>query len=216
MAVKAKEPSKVVIPQTNFQEFSLRIVGDSPFICHAWSEKAKKMMFEEQQKKATVGKEISRPAFEFAECLYWLTKKPDLNNVTDEEAQEILSKVIPQSKFGFPTTAFKAAAIDGGYQQGVIEEKTTARGAFHILGEYAEIEGTPTIREDVARIGMGIAQVVYRAEFKTWATTLHIKYNANAMSVEQIIHLFNVGGFANGIGDWRPSRNGTFGTFHVE
>lgn len=216
MAFKAKKTDNVEIPAMNLKDFSLRIVGDSPFICHAWSEKAKKMMLEKQQKKANSGKESRRPAVEFADCLYWLTEKPDLSNLTDEEAQEVLAQVIPQSKFGFPTTAFKAAAIDGGYQSGILDKKTTARGAFRVIGEFAEIEGTPTIREDVGRIGMGISQVIYRAEFKTWATKLYIKYNANAMSVEQIINLFNVGGFGNGIGDWRPAKDGVFGTFHVE
>ena len=136
--------------------------------------------------------------------------------MTDEEAQEVLSKVIPQSKFGFPTLAFKAAAVDAGYQQKILDKKTTARGAFHVVGEFAEIEGTPTIREDMVKIGMGVAQPAFRAEFKTWSTTLNIKLNTGAMSVEEVVNLFNVGGFSNGVGDWRPARDGNFGTFHVE
>ena len=168
-----------------------------------------------QQKKASAGKEIRRPAIEFANSLYWLTEKPELDGLTDEEAQEVLSEIIPKSKFGFPTTAFKAAAVDAGYQQGVLDKKTTARGAFHIQGEFAEIEGIPTMREDMVKIGMGTADLRYRAEFKTWQTTLHVNYNRNAMSLEQIVNLFNVCGFANGVGEWRPSRDGSFGRFHV-
>lgn len=216
MVMIKKENQQVKIPAMNLKTFRLRIVGDAPFISHAWSEKAKLMMLNKQQKKASTAKEIRRPSVEFADSLYWLTEKPNLDGLTDEQAQEVLAKVIPQSKFGFPTTAFKAAAIDGGYQQGVLEKKTTARGAFHIIGEFAEIEGTPTIREDIGRIGMGNADLRYRAEFKTWATTLDIKYNEGAMSVEQIVNLFNIGGFSNGIGDWRPAKDGNFGTFHIE
>ena len=63
---------------------------------------------------------------------------------------------------------------------------------------------------------MGTADLRYRGEFKEWATTLHIRYNAKAMSMEQIINLFNIGGFACGVGEWRPSKDGAFGTFHVE
>lgn len=33
---------------------------------------------------------------------------------------------------------------------------------------------------------------------------------------EQIVNLFNVAGFACGVGEWRPSKDGSFGTFHVE
>ena len=60
MATKKKaeaENKNITIPAINIQVFDLNIVGDSPFICHAWSEKAKLMMLQKQQKKATAGKE---------------------------------------------------------------------------------------------------------------------------------------------------------------
>ena len=206
----------VEIPALEIKTFELRIVGDSPLISHAWDEKAKRIMLEKMQKKANKAKEIRRPSVDFANSLYWLTAKPDFDGMSDEEAQVILADIIPKSKFGFPVIGFKAAAIDGGYQQSVLEKKTTARGAFHIVGEFAVIEGTPTIREDMARVAKGGTDLRYRAEFKTWATTLTIRYNAGAMSMEQIVNLFNVGGFSNGIGDWRPAKGGSYGTFHIE
>ena len=212
----AKKDTQITIPRIALTSFPVRIVGDAPLICHAWSHKAKQMILNKHLKKANNGKEIRRPAVEFADCLYWLTEKPNFEDLTDDETQEILNKVIPQSKFGFPTLAFKAAAVDAGYQQKILDKKTTARGAFHIIGEFAEIEGTPTIREDMVKIGMGTADLRFRAEFKTWSTTLNIKLNTGAMSVEEVVNLFNVGGFSNGVGDWRPARDGNFGTFHVE
>lgn len=127
-----------------------------------------------------------------------------------------MSEIIPKSKFGFPTLAFKAAAIDAAYQQGLVDKKTTLRGAIRILGEFAEINGIPTWREDIGRIGIGTADLRYRAEFKTWSTELNIQYNAGAVSAEQIANVFNIGGFANGVGDWRPAKDGSFGCFHVE
>ena len=216
MATATKEKAEIVIPALKLQMLELHIVGDSPFISHAWSEKAKLMMLQKQQKKATSAKEVRRPAVEFADSLYWLTPKPDLNNLTDEEAQEVLAEIIPKSKFGFPTLAFKAAAIDAAFQQGLVDKKTTLRGAIQVIGEFAEIEGTPTIREDVGRIGMGTAELRYRAEFKDWKTKLQVQYNTGAVSAEQIVNVFNIGGFANGIGDWRPAKGGTFGTYHIE
>lgn len=215
MSVK-KNSEVIVIPALRLKDITLRVIGDSPFICHAWSEKAKLMMLNKQQKKATAGKEIRRPAVEFADSLYWLTEKPNLDGLTDEEAQKVLSEIIPKSKFGFPTLAFKAAAIDAAYQQGLVEKKTTLRGAIRIKGEFAEIRGIPTPREDIGRIGMGTADLRYRAEFKTWYTELNIQYNSGAVSAEQITNIFNVGGFACGIGDWRPAKDGAFGTFHIE
>ena len=170
MATATKEKTEIVIPALKLAFLELHIVGDSPLISHAWSEKAKLMMLQKQQKKATSAKEIRRPAVEFADSRYWLTPKPNLNNLTDEEAQEVLVKIIPKSKFGFPTLAFKAAAIDAAFQQGLVDKKTTLRGAIQVIGEFAEIEGMPTIREDIGRIGMGTADLRYRAEFKDWKT----------------------------------------------
>ncbi len=203
---KKNDVTTVSIPAMDIREFDLRIVGDTPLISHAWDEKAKLMMLNKQMKKATSGREARDPFKEFVTSLYWLSEKPE--NPTMEDVQA--------GTFGFPVIAFKVAAVDGGYQSGALDKKTTARGAFQIVGDMAVIEGTPEMREDMVRIGMGTADLRYRGEFKTWATTLHIRYNARAMSIEQIINLFNIGGFACGVGEWRPSKDGAFGTFYVE
>ncbi len=212
MTKTAKQESQIIIPAIKLQEFDLKIVGDSPLICHAWSEKAKLMMLQKQQKKATSGKEERKPMVEYAESLYWLSEKPDFSSMTEQEIFDATQK----GKFGFPTLAFKTAAIDGAYQSGALEKKTTARGAVFISGEFAVLDGKPSIREDMARIGMGTADLRYRAEFREWRTTLHIAFNANAVSLEQVCNLFSLGGFACGIGDWRPAKDGNFGRFHVE
>ncbi len=208
MAKKKNEENEIVgveIPELNIGTFNLKIIGDSPLIVHAWSDKAKQMMLNKQMKKASAGREAKDPFRDFCDSLYWLTDKPENPTMDDVLA----------AKFGFPVVAFKAAAVDAGYQSGVLAKKTTARGAFHILGEMAEINGIPEMREDMVRIGMGTADIRYRAEFKHWSTELTIRYNKNAMSMEQIVNLFNVGGFACGIGEWRPSRDGSYGMFHV-
>lgn len=196
----------VEIPEINLRTMKLTIVGDSPLIVHAWSEKAKKMILDKQMKKATTAKEAKDPWIDFCESLYWLDGMPD--KPTEED--------IATARFGFPACGFKAAAVDAGYQQGILAKKTTARGAFHIIGDMVEIKGTPTMREDMVRIGMGTADIRYRGEFKEWTAELIIRYNPNVMSAEQIVNLINMGGFANGVGEWRPSKDGSFGTFHVK
>lgn len=216
MATKKEKVTNVDIPEMNLQTFTLKIIGDTPLISHSWSQKAKMEILNKHLQKAKTGREIRRPMVEFADSLYWLTEKPDFNGLTDEQARDVLSEVIPKSKFGFPTSAFKAAAIDAGYQQNVLGKKTTARGAILVLGEFAELHGVPTPREDITRIAKGGTDLRYRAEFKTWSTELTIRFNAGAISLEQVVHLFKLGGFANGVGDWRPARDGSFGMFHIE
>lgn len=63
---------------------------------------------------------------------------------------------------------------------------------------------------------MGTADLRYRAEFKTWSTELLIEYNANVITMEQIVNLFRLGVFPNGVGDWRPACDGRYGTFRCE
>lgn len=89
------------------------------------------------------------------------------------------------------------------------------RRAAYIDGEFVTIEGTPTMREDMVRIAMGTADIRYRGEFKEWRTTFVIRYNANVLSLEQIVNLFNTGGFGIGVGEWRPQKDGSFGMFHI-
>ena len=195
----------VEIPAIETKTFTVRLVGDSSLIVHKWSDKAMKMILDKQTKKAVSGKEAKDPWADYCDSMYWLTEKPENPNEED----------IENARFGFPAKAFKACAIDAGYQQGVIPKKTTARGAFHILGEMVEIEGKPRMREDMVRVGMGTADIRYRGEFPEWSVLLTIRYNPRAMSDAQIINLLNFGGFSNGVGEWRPEKDGEHGTFHV-
>lgn len=207
MTAAAAEDSmlNLVIPTIETKTFTVKLIGDSSLITHKWSAKAMKMILDKQTKKAGNGKEAKDPWADYCDSMYWLTDKPE--KPTEED--------IENARFGFPAKAFKACAIDAGYQQGIIPKKTTARGAFHIIGEMVEIEGQPQIREDMVRVGMGAADIRYRGEFPEWSVLLTIRYNPRAMSAEQIINLLNFGGFSNGVGEWRPEKDGDHGTFHV-
>ena len=87
---------------------------------------------------------------------------------------------------------------------------------FFVPGELVAIEGEPSMREDMVRVGMGTADLRYRPEFKSWSISLPIEYNADAITLEQIVNLVNLAGFGVGIGEWRPERDGQYGMFHAE
>jgi len=191
--VARQENIEIELPKLNIQQLQVTLIGDAPLICHAWSVKAKKQMLDKQMKRAKTAKEAKDPEQDFKDSLY----------------------PYPGGGYGFPVVAFKAAAVDAcSHVEGVT--KVEARGAFHINGELAKIEGMPTPREDMVRVGMGTADIRYRGEFKEWRTTLTIRFNANVLSAEQIVNLFNTAGFAIGVGEWRPQRDGSYGLFHVE
>lgn len=189
---KPAETGTIELPPLNIQGMRVTLVGDSPLISHKWSDKAKAMMLGKQMKKAKQAKEAKDPEQDFRDSLY----------------------EHPAGGYGFPVVAFKSAAVDAcSHVAGIT--KVLARGAFHVSGELARIEGTPTPREDMVRVGMGTADIRYRGEFKEWRTTLDVRYNASVLSAEQIVNLFNTAGFAIGVGEWRPQRDGSYGMFHV-
>ena len=212
MATRTKNVSEVTIPAIDIQTFTVRVVGDSPLIVHKWSEKAKREMLEKQMKIAkTKGHDVRNPVADFIDSLYWLEGEPR------EKTEQAFEQALQQgARFGFPSTAFKAAAVSAGYRSGVTRDKVSANAAFHIIGDMVEIEGKPEMREDMVKIGMGTADLRYRGDFKQWRALLPIRYNTAIFSVEQIINLFNLGGFACGVGEWRAEKGGSFGMFHVE
>ena len=220
MATKKVEPVATILPVV-VDAARIRIVGDSPLIVHAWSEKAKRQMLETQQKKTkNKAKETRRPFAEFVDSLYWLTEKPEADN--DDELEELFYKAVENgARFGFPVGAIKQAANSAAYRLEWVKSQMALRGTYFLKtsdGEYAEIKGcVPEMRQDMVRIGMGSADLRYRGEFTDWYIDCEIHYNTNGgMTLEQIINCINAGGFACGIGEWRPEKDGTNGMYHVE
>jgi len=181
----------VGLPELKIGKLEITLVGDTPLISHAWSKKAKKMMLDKQMKKAKPKKDAKDPQKDYEDSLYTVN-----------------------GGYGFPSIAFKAAAVNAcSHVDGVT--KVLARGAFHVEGEMVEIAGKPRMREDMVRLANGVADIRYRGEFPTWKARILVRYNKNVLSPEQIMNLFNTAGFAIGIGEWRPQKNGFYGMFHV-
>ena len=210
---KAAETTGIVIPAIEVKTVKIRIQGDAPLIMHKWSEKAKKEILDKQMKKAKAkGHDAKSPVEDFINSIYWLEGEPE------EKTEQGFADAIASGKarFGFPATAVKAAAVSAAYRAEIVKNKVTMNGAFHILEEYVEIHGVPIMREDMVKIGMGTADIRFRGEFPTWWSEFTIRYNAGILSLEQLINMINLGGFACGIGEWRTEKGGTYGSFHVE
>lgn len=211
MAGVKKETEVITIPAIDIRNATITLKGDSPLIVHKWSEKAKKMMLDKQMKVATSkGHDAKDPFADFVDTIYFLSGKPE--SPTPGAFEEALSN---GARFGFPSVGVKASAVSAGFRAGVTKNLVSMNGAFHIDEEYVEIKGVPQIREDMVRVGMGTADIRYRAEFPEWSTTFTVKYNAGVISLAQLCNLFNLGGFAVGIGEWRPEKGGTYGRYHV-
>lgn len=190
--VKANAAAVAVeVPRPDIKVIKVRIESLSPLICHAWSDKARKMMLDKQTQKAKTGREAKDPEQDFLRSLYDL----------------------PGGGYGFPASAFKNAMVRAGTYTG--DKMTYLRGAYFVLGDMVRIEGTPRQREDMVRVANGAADIRYRAEFPDWSAELEIQFNARSISAEQVVNLASVAGFSVGIGDWRPERDGSYGRFRV-
>jgi hypothetical protein len=183
--------TKIELPSLRLETASFILVGDSPLIVHAWSEKAKRAMLDKQMKRAKQAKEAKDPEADYEACFY-RTKTG-----------------VP----GFPAIGVKSAMISACRFADM--KMTIARGAFHIDTEMLEVIGEPRPREDMVRVGMGTADIRYRPEFPTWRIPATLRFNADVISAEQLANLLNVAGFGVGIGEWRPEKNGQYGRFHV-
>ena len=191
----SKKTELVELKAINIQTVELTLQGTSPLIVHAWGEKAKRMMLDKQMKKATAAKAAKNPKDDYEACFYYTEDK----------------------KYAFPVIAFKSAAVSAGGRFSDGLKMTELRGSFHIQGEMVEIKSPgPIMREDMVRIGMGTADIRYRPQFTEWEVELTINYNADKISIDQIVNIFNLAGFGVGVGEWRPEKDGQFGMFRVK
>lgn len=183
------------------------IIGTSPLIVHNFSDKSKRQMLEAQQGKKRL-KEIRDPNVEYEASFYRIAREDGTTG------------------YGFPVTAFKAATIGAARFYGKSISMTQLRQFLFLRGtltpadpqQLVEIVGEPRMREDVVRLG-GLsrsADLRYRAEFPTWATSLQVTFVSSALSQSSVLSLIDAGGLGIGVGEWRPEKKGEFGTYRID
>lgn len=180
----------------------IEVAGTAPLIVHAWSQKAKQMMLAAQQGKKSP-KQSKDPKRDFEESRYLFADG---------------------SGDGFPVMAFKSATVKGGGRLfGKSVKMTELRQTFTFLSDGVSDAGLqlarldvpePVMREDMVRVGMGTADIRYRAEYTEWRATLRIQFIPSVIDLESVVALVDAGG-TNGVGEWRPEKNGSFGTYEV-
>lgn len=226
----AKKVEEIAIRKMETVTAKIRIVGDSPLIVHAWSEKAKREMLDTQTgKNKTKKKPCKLPFDDFARALYWITPMPtetikDPCNGEQREVvtEELFDKAVKEgAKFGFPANSFKMAGNSAAYRMNWVKNQMSLRGAYFISSEYgelAEIKGdVPMLREDTVRVGMGSSDLRYRPIFENWHCDLNLTIDKGyGLTLDDIVNVINAGGSGVGIGEWRPEKDGIFGRYHVE
>lgn len=178
----------------------IRINGTAPLIVHNWSHKAKAEMLAKQQ-----GRKVPKAP-----------KEPEADFLSSQYRLE-------DGRHGFPTMAFKNATVRGGARAfGKSVKMTELRQHLTFLPDGMDagglqlselVAGDPRMREDMVRVQM-TTDLRYRAEYWPWSVELRVEFLPSVIDVNSIAALIDAGG-ANGVGEWRPEKNGAFGTFEV-
>lgn len=185
--MKSKSVSVEVV-EFSIRQVTIPIVGISPLIVHAWSEKSKRMIADKQAGKAK-------------------NKKHEIRQPEDEYEQA--KHVSINGWEGFPAAGFKAAMIRGAKMIGMVMKDTQT--AFFINAEDEEtqlvrIHGESRMRTDMVRVGMGASDIRYRPEYPDWYAELNIEFNAGIISIDQIHQLVKAAGYGCGVGEMRPEK----------
>lgn len=192
---------KIQINPINIQSMSVTIVGQTPLIFNKFSEKAKQMIKDKVTKetKANIKKEPKNPQQLYEDSFYY-TKDGEVAFPALNIKQAIVSAA--RNVDGLPMTLLRGGVFVYGDQDGMIKV------------DYEKKE----MREDMVRVGTfkDAADIRFRGQVSGWSMTFMIKFNADLFTAGQVINLLNIAGFSGGIGEWRPEKNGDFGTFSVK
>lgn len=207
----AASKNTISIPEIRLERHTIYLVGNAPLIVHAFAEKSRKQMLDKQMKQAKGGRDARDPYAEVEASLY----------------------VLPDGSHGFPSVAFKSAAVTACTSLSDVT-KVAARQAFRVEGVAMNSEGViadsfvrtalvplvahaPTIREDVVRLSgpSRSAEMRYRPEYSVWGVELSVVLNPQVVSIGQLCTMFQAAGHGVGVGEFRPERDGDCGTFDV-
>lgn len=203
--VIATEAPSLTVPKLAVRQMLVPIVGTSSLIMHNFSAKSKKQMLDSMQGQKRQ-KTIREPEADYQEAFY---------RIADADGKD---------RYGFPAVGFKSAVVSAARFFDKSITMTTLRQLIFIEGvrtpgdaqELVEIFGSPVMREDVVRVGMGTADLRYRPEFPEWYATLSVKFIESSISQESVLSLLGAAGLGVGVGEWRPEKSGQYGQFAID
>lgn len=175
------------------------LIGTTPLIVHRFSEKAKRQMLDAMQGRKSP-KTPKDPQADYEGAFYRFA----------------------DGGTGIPVIAFKAATVGGArfysaVTMTALKQYLFVRGEVGVDGQsLARIEGEPRMREDVVRVGRGGTDLRYRPEYPEWRTVLTVTYVTSALTRNSVLSLIDAGGMGVGVGEWRPERDGDFGTYQID
>ena len=198
----AKESSKTQVKEVKIDPLQIamlkvKIIGLTPLLLNKMSEKEKQTMLDKQ-----MGKGVEK------------------NKIRDPK-QEVEDKIHKMSngKVGIPIDSIKNSMVESAPALEMYKKEVLG-GLFIIPEENNLVPITykkMVVNESITRDGnmARTPRTTFRPQFNDWTCEFNIRYNAKAITPDQIFNLLKVAGFSNGIGSWRPITKGSYGQFTV-
>ena len=190
---KGKGGEVVKIVPLNILRTTVRIAGDL-LVVHNWDEKAKEMMRCKQMGKTPPQREAKDP-----QACFEASKYLDADGHDCIQARAVKSAMVDAASFMPELT------------------KVSIRGALFVKGDLLPIRFKKCVlREDMVRVGMGAADIRYRASYIDWSCEVPLEINSSVIGLEQAVNILSHAGFAIGLCEGRPQKNGDWGRFAVD
>lgn len=183
----------ITIEPPNFLVVTVKIVGTSPYVQHAFPAKARAEMRAKQEAGSTARKGKVRQARDF-----------------EDDYHQAMHRST-EGWIGIPASSIRNACIEScrmvGYQM------TRARMSVFVLhhgidegsGEpLVKIEGTPEPVEHAVRNETGVADIRVRPMWRQWGATFTLQYDGDQFTREDVVNLVQRAGMQCGIGEGRP------------
>lgn len=189
---EAREPIRITRPR--LRTASIQIKGISPYVQHAFSEKARKQM-EETQRAGQQGRSKKKRSPKDFEEIY--------------ESAKHYSK---QGWLGIPAPAFRDACIDACRLVGF--KMTHAKLSIFVEADgidrndgmpLVRIYGEPRIHEASVRLETGVTDIRWRPMWEEWHATVRVTWDEDQFSATDVMNLMLRAGLQVGIGEGRPN-----------
>lgn len=183
----------VRIQPVNFQRLELHIRGTSPYVQCRFSEKAFAKMKETQAAGQQARSKRVREPRQF-----------------DEDYQAAFHRD-PDGRQGLPAPAIRNAIISACRLVGFAMTKAKL-SVFVEADAYDKQDGSPLVyfegtpeRTDLpVTNATGVVDIRVRPMWREWSSVLHLKWDADQFSAEDIVNLIDRAGQQVGIGEGRP------------
>lgn len=193
-AADAVEVIRITRPKIREAVINIRGMADSPYVQHAFSEKARKQMEETQrQGQQAKGKRKREPKDFMA-------------------VYEAAKHVSTEGWVGIPASAFRNASIDVCRMVGIV--MTRAKLSVFVLADgidasdgtpLVRIHGDPEVIEKAVRNESGVADIRWRPMWREWSAAVRVQWDEEQFSASDIYNLFARAGWHVGIGEGRPN-----------